>query len=505
MTTSVVLWSEFLATDSEISGSITVTSKIYLNNDNPIMSLPLTLLLVVMTTALPVNRRRSCGSQLADILSLVCAGRGYNTPYSFDGEQTEPSTPSKSRRVSRGITHECCKVGCSWKTMEEYCLPGETENNSLVTCYLNAVHIPAKVDGSINNWKDSYYEYLTGAYASYRACMLFPHHQCDVRPSGGPVRSVTTLVPPALATVQNDNIESRFGQYRQMSGGNYLISVTEILESERKIKAISLLKIQSYKAGEFSIKDLSLEEDEERDKELTESYVLADCPNVYDEVKNLETSQNELMTLIYIAGYAVHKIEKLKNCTSCKNVMSWSSRVNAVLTYGAQRQPTASLCDVTPVACRPEKQPSVHPTEIRTSISPSSAVELNTTSALANYATEAESLLNQIQTDDSSKVSPKEKNYGRSSPKKAKGHWKKKEKGRKVNGRCRCRRKQRKFDPEKIEQMLKDAPVIEIGTVPPPYLGQPVILPRVKRSSTTSRGTFLRKQEYTIAKLSHPF
>nr|CAD7392651.1 unnamed protein product [Timema cristinae] len=36
-----------------------------------------------------------------------------------------------------------------------------------------------------------------------------------------------------------------------------------------------------------------------------------------------------------------------------------------------------------------EKPPPVHPTEIRTSISPSSAVELITTSALANYATEA--------------------------------------------------------------------------------------------------------------------
>ncbi|CAG2053100.1 unnamed protein product [Timema podura] len=36
-----------------------------------------------------------------------------------------------------------------------------------------------------------------------------------------------------------------------------------------------------------------------------------------------------------------------------------------------------------------EKPPPVHPTEIRTSISPSSEVELNTTSALANYATEA--------------------------------------------------------------------------------------------------------------------
>nr|CAD7575947.1 unnamed protein product [Timema californicum] len=36
-----------------------------------------------------------------------------------------------------------------------------------------------------------------------------------------------------------------------------------------------------------------------------------------------------------------------------------------------------------------EKPPPVHPTEIRTSISPFSAVKLNTTSALANYATEA--------------------------------------------------------------------------------------------------------------------
>nr|CAD7201387.1 unnamed protein product [Timema douglasi] len=41
------------------------------------------------------------------------------------------------------------------------------------------------------------------------------------------------------------------------------------------------------------------------------------------------------------------------------------------------------------VPYKDEKPPPVHPTEIRTSISPSSAVELSTTSALANYATEA--------------------------------------------------------------------------------------------------------------------
>nr|CAD7255730.1 unnamed protein product [Timema shepardi] len=47
------------------------------------------------------------------------------------------------------------------------------------------------------------------------------------------------------------------------------------------------------------------------------------------------------------------------------------------------------LGDISPSGAVKEKPPPVHPTEIRTSISPSSAVKLNTTSALANYATEA--------------------------------------------------------------------------------------------------------------------
>nr|CAD7194752.1 unnamed protein product [Timema douglasi] len=64
---------------------------------------------------------------------------------------------------------------------------------------------------------------------------------------------------------------------------------------------------------------------------------------------------------------------------------------------GLSSSPTIAkrLKEVNPYLCggRVENhlgtRPPVHPTEIRTSISPSSAVELNTTSALANYATEA--------------------------------------------------------------------------------------------------------------------
>nr|CAD7569669.1 unnamed protein product [Timema californicum] len=49
---------------------------------------------------------------------------------------------------------------------------------------------------------------------------------------------------------------------------------------------------------------------------------------------------------------------------------------------------THQVFSTSPYFREEEKPPPVHPTEIRTSISPSSAVELNTTSALANYATE---------------------------------------------------------------------------------------------------------------------
>nr|CAD7589685.1 unnamed protein product [Timema genevievae] len=66
-----------------------------------------------------------------------------------------------------------------------------------------------------------------------------------------------------------------------------------------------------------------------------------------------------------------------------------------------------------------EKPPPVHPTEIRTSISPSSVVELNTTSALANYATEAARHTSTIK----SKTQRKGELRGRRAPILSRGMW----------------------------------------------------------------------------------
>ena len=62
-----------------------------------------------------------------------------------------------------------------------------------------------------------------------------------------------------LGTFQIDTIEARFGQYRMLSGSNYLVSVNEVLPSEKNLKVYSLLKFYNYSHGIIRIKDLFME------------------------------------------------------------------------------------------------------------------------------------------------------------------------------------------------------------------------------------------------------
>ena len=42
--------------------------------------------------------------------------------------------------------------------------------------------------------------------------------------------------------LQSDPIEKRFSQYRRMSGGGFLVSLREVLTSERILACLSLMK-----------------------------------------------------------------------------------------------------------------------------------------------------------------------------------------------------------------------------------------------------------------------
>nr|CAD7569420.1 unnamed protein product [Timema californicum] len=88
-------------------------------------------------------------------------------------------------------------------------------------------------------------------------------------------------------------------------------------------------------------------------------------------------------TIVWLGKHSRNKAQLLLTSPTCSvgailmlTIMGQGSHVEAI-GRGTHAKPEDTV---------------IHPTEIRTSISPSSAVEINTTSALVNYATEAESV-----------------------------------------------------------------------------------------------------------------
>lgn len=119
--------------------------------------------------------------------------------------------------------------------------------------------------------------------------------------------------------LQNDSIERRFGLYRQMHGGNYLISLRQLLNSEKLIKVSHLLLKSS-----LSIKELSNYGIE------TENVTDADCENFLsadffqDTLTSIPIfdpstiSADDMNLVTYITGWACNSLISKVNCESCK-------------------------------------------------------------------------------------------------------------------------------------------------------------------------------------------
>lgn len=110
---------------------------------------------------------------------------------------------------------------------------------------------------------------------------------------------------------QTDNLESRFGQYREMAGSNYYVSLQQILEAEKKLRIKSILKCHSEKLGEISIKDFITQH--EANKALDENVDLSVFELILDTLEVDNLSENDVKILIYIGGYCIKKLD-----LSCK-------------------------------------------------------------------------------------------------------------------------------------------------------------------------------------------
>lgn len=116
-----------------------------------------------------------------------------------------------------------------------------------------------------------------------------------------------------LGIIQSDNIEARFGWYRQLSGANYFICMKQLEYSERKIRAISLLKFSGFHVNDI---DNMIEFGNSSENESLTEEIVHEISS--DLMMNFMLSDQDFFILTYVCGACAHSIYKTKKCESCK-------------------------------------------------------------------------------------------------------------------------------------------------------------------------------------------
>jgi hypothetical protein len=121
-----------------------------------------------------------------------------------------------------------------------------------------------------------------------------------------------------LGSIQSDNLEGRFGWYRQLSGGNYFISLRQVRESEKKIKIISLLKHSGFSVSDLS-ESLCSHNAAHLPVEAIEA-VISKLP--YSNPPNMD----DCNVIYYIAGFIARSVSAAHKCFSCSNALKASDQ-----------------------------------------------------------------------------------------------------------------------------------------------------------------------------------
>ena len=109
--------------------------------------------------------------------------------------------------------------------------------------------------------------------------------------------------------LQSDPIEKRFSQYRQMSGGRFLVSLREVLNSERILSCRSLIK----KNINFWEENIQVDQDKNVARVLNELF-----NNRSEEIIESVLDNHSTEVAITISGYVARKLTKRSKCEDCK-------------------------------------------------------------------------------------------------------------------------------------------------------------------------------------------
>ena len=146
----------------------------------------------------------------------------------------------------------------------------------------------------------------------------------------------------SIRKMQSDPLEKRYSQYRQMSGGRFLVGLTEVNNSERILACRSLLKADVN----FWEEGLDLRK-EKIDLEPLKSAIESE-DNRLSEATLCEESIEVAST---VAGYIAKKLSKRSKCKACKKALvlpprsAFDNKYFNILSRGGYTVPSAPVAD----------------------------------------------------------------------------------------------------------------------------------------------------------------
>ena len=123
-----------------------------------------------------------------------------------------------------------------------------------------------------------------------------------------------------LGNLQSDQLESRFGCYRQMCGGNFYLSYRQLCDSEKKIKIVSLLKHSGLTLNQLQ----TLQDQQQEDTFHCSSLDASETLSKEIDLDAIQLEENETNVLFYVAGYIAYHIGNIHHCKEC---MQWTENI----------------------------------------------------------------------------------------------------------------------------------------------------------------------------------
>ena len=123
-----------------------------------------------------------------------------------------------------------------------------------------------------------------------------------------------TYVLPGKAL--SDRLEKRFSWYRQSCGGNFFISVRQVLEAEKCIKMLMLSKFSPSAFTEFT---------QQNDEDVNSYFIALHADNLLESLNEDPSLQcedpHDLNLIYYLAGYVAKSLKSSLTCDSCKECL----------------------------------------------------------------------------------------------------------------------------------------------------------------------------------------